>query len=112
MVISDILIFGSYLAHRSGANTSSKDRRAIYATYNPATEADLHDEYYADREKFYPATHMRKESESYTEGQTRFAFATPMLTVDQLAYRSPKLIVVSVVVQGKCKKAKKPCYWK
>ncbi|KAJ5462094.1 Phytanoyl-CoA dioxygenase [Penicillium daleae] len=80
--LGDILVFGSYLAHRSGANTSSKDRRAIYATYNCATEGDLHDEYYADRQKLWPATHMRKEGESYEEGRTRYAFGTPMLTVD------------------------------
>lgn len=76
------MVFGSYLAHRSGANTSSKDRKAIYATYNCAAEGDLHDEYYADRQKLWPATHMRKEGESYEEGRTRYAFGTPMLTVD------------------------------
>ncbi|KAJ5427873.1 Phytanoyl-CoA dioxygenase [Penicillium cf. griseofulvum] len=52
--------FCSYLAHRSGANVSSKDRRAIYATYNCAAEGDLHDQYYSDRQKPWPATHMRK----------------------------------------------------
>lgn len=79
--VGDILVFGSYLAHRSGANTSSTDRRAIYATYNCAAEGDLHDEYYVDRQKLWPATHMRKEGESYEEGRTRYAFGTPMLTV-------------------------------
>ncbi|KAJ5387284.1 Phytanoyl-CoA dioxygenase [Penicillium cosmopolitanum] len=78
----DILVFGSYLAHRSGANTSSKDRRAIYATYNRAAEGNLHDQYYADRQKLWPATHMRKEGESYEEGRVRYAFGSPMLTVD------------------------------
>lgn len=78
----DILVFGSYLAHRSGANTSSKDRRAIYATYNRAAEGNLHDQYYADRQKLWPATHMRKEGETYEEGRVRYAFGSPMLTVD------------------------------
>ncbi|GAD98880.1 hypothetical protein ANI_1_1162024 [Paecilomyces variotii No. 5] len=59
----DILVFGSYLAHRSGANTSSKDRRAIYATYNRASEGDLHDQYYEDRKKLWPPTHMRADDE-------------------------------------------------
>ncbi|KAJ5664785.1 uncharacterized protein N7477_007233 [Penicillium maclennaniae] len=57
----DVLIFGSYPARRSGANTSYKDRRAIHATYNCASEGNLHDQYYADRQKLWPATHMRKE---------------------------------------------------
>ncbi|CAI7646304.1 Phytanoyl-CoA dioxygenase [Penicillium manginii] len=78
----DILVFGSYLAHRSGANTSSKDRRAIYATYNCATEGNLHDQYYADRQKLWPATHMRKEGVDYEQGRVRYAFGSPMLTVD------------------------------
>ncbi|KAJ5919507.1 hypothetical protein N7454_009342 [Penicillium verhagenii] len=77
----DILVFGSYLAHRSGANTSTKDRRAIYATYNCAAEGNLHDQYYTDRWNLWPATHMRKEGESYEEGRVRYAFGSPMLTV-------------------------------
>ncbi|XHG05877.1 hypothetical protein AWENTII_009091 [Aspergillus wentii] len=79
----DILIFGSYLAHRSGTNTSSKDRRAIYATYNRKAEGDLHDQYYEDRRNLWPATHMRKEGVSYEEGRMRYAFGSPMLSVDQ-----------------------------
>lgn len=83
--IGDILVFGSYLAHRSGANTSPKDRRAIYATYNCAAEGNLHDQYYADRQKLWPATHMRKEGMDYEEGQARYAFGSPMLTVNSKA---------------------------
>ncbi|KAL1868372.1 hypothetical protein Plec18167_008298 [Paecilomyces lecythidis] len=78
----DILVFGSYLAHRSGANTSSNDRRAIYATYNRASEGDLHDQYYEDRKKLWPPTHMRKAGESYEEGRERYAYGSPMLSVD------------------------------
>lgn len=79
----DILVFGSYLAHRSGTNTSIKDRRAIYASYNRKAEGDLHDQYYEDRSQLWPATHMRKEGESYEEGRIRYAFGSPMLSVDQ-----------------------------
>lgn len=77
----DILIFGSYLAHRSGANTSSKDRRAVYATYNRAAEGNLRDQYYEDRRELWPATHLRKEGESYAEGRLRYGYGSPMLTV-------------------------------
>ncbi|KFX94691.1 hypothetical protein V495_04854 [Pseudogymnoascus sp. VKM F-4514 (FW-929)] len=77
-----ILIFGSYLAHRSGANKSSSDRKAIYATYNCKSEGDLHDEYYADRAKLWPATHKRQEGVKYEEGALRYGFGSPMLTVD------------------------------
>lgn len=76
------MVFGSYLAHRSGANTSSKDRRAIYATYNCKAEGDLHDSYYEDRRKLWPATHMRKEGEKYEEGRLRYGYGSPMLTIE------------------------------
>ncbi|KAA8646347.1 hypothetical protein EYZ11_011345 [Aspergillus tanneri] len=85
----DILVFGSYLAHRSGANRSSKDRRAIYATYNCKAEGDLHDQYYEDRRKLWPATHMRKEGESYEEGRMRYGYGSPMLTIE----RQPQIAV-------------------
>jgi 2-aminoethylphosphonate dioxygenase len=55
-----VLIFGSYPAHRSAANTSSMDRKALYAAYNRKAEGDLHDEYYARRRVEWPSTHLRK----------------------------------------------------
>jgi 2-aminoethylphosphonate dioxygenase len=78
----ELLVFGSYLAHRSGPNTSDRPRKAIYATYNRASEGDLHAEYYANRRKLWPATHMRKESENYDEGRLIDGFGSSMLSVD------------------------------
>ncbi|KAM3547800.1 hypothetical protein MY1884_009436 [Beauveria asiatica] len=78
----ELLIFTSYLAHRSGPNTSSSDRRAIYATYNCASEGDLHKGYYEHRKKEWPATHMRKKGESYEKGALTYGFGSPMLSVD------------------------------
>jgi hypothetical protein len=40
------LWFHSRTPHRSGANRSERDRRAIYPTYNAAREGDLRAEYY------------------------------------------------------------------
>jgi ectoine hydroxylase-related dioxygenase (phytanoyl-CoA dioxygenase family) len=78
----EILIFGSYLAHRSGVNTSNENRNAIYATYNCASEGDLHKKYYDDRKKLWPATHQREKGKSYEEGALRYGFGSPMLSVD------------------------------
>ncbi|PLN78604.1 PhyH-domain-containing protein [Aspergillus taichungensis] len=78
----DILVFGSYLAHRSGKNLSDKDRRAIYATYNCKAEGDLHDAYYEDRRKLWPPTHLREEGEAYEEGRLRYGYGSPMLTIE------------------------------
>lgn len=77
-----LLIFGSYLAHRSGANTSDGDRKAIYATYNCAREGDLRKIYYYDRRKLWPATHMREEGHDYTDGSLRYGFGSPMLSIE------------------------------
>jgi hypothetical protein len=40
------LWFHSRTPHRSGANTSTRDRRALYPTFNAAREGDLRAEYY------------------------------------------------------------------
>ncbi|QYS97683.1 Epoxidase subunit A [Trichoderma simmonsii] len=84
-----LLIFTSYLAHRSGPNHSNENRKALYATYNRASEGNLHQDYYELRKKEWPATHMRKEGETYEDGALRYAFGSPMLSVDagrQLAF--------------------------
>ncbi|PHH70521.1 hypothetical protein CDD82_7055 [Ophiocordyceps australis] len=77
-----LVIFSSHLAHRSGANRSKHSRRAIYATYNCASEGDLHQEYYADRKREWPATHMRKAGERYEKGSRVYAYGSPMLSVE------------------------------
>lgn len=76
------LIFGSYLAHRSAANHSDQDRKALYATYNRAAEGDLHQEYYRQRRIEYPPTHLRKPGEKFELGSLRYGYGSPMLSVD------------------------------
>ncbi|MFN8052181.1 MAG: phytanoyl-CoA dioxygenase family protein [Acidimicrobiales bacterium] len=43
------LWFHSRTPHRSGPNTSSAARRALYPTYNALSEGDLRDDYYAEK---------------------------------------------------------------
>ena len=45
------LFFHALTPHRSGANRSSRDRRALYPTYNGASEGDLRDAYYEERRR-------------------------------------------------------------
>lgn len=78
----ELLVFGSYLAHRSGANHSNMDRKAIYATYNCAREGDLHDEYYAHRKVVWPPMQLRQQGNQYEEGALRYGYGSPMLSVD------------------------------
>lgn len=42
-----LLFFHCFVPHRSGANGTQQTRRAIYLTYNGASEGDLRDDYYA-----------------------------------------------------------------
>ena len=46
----DIVIFSSRCPHRSSRNSSTKDRRTIYYTYNPKKEGDHYLQYYKDKD--------------------------------------------------------------
>jgi ectoine hydroxylase-related dioxygenase (phytanoyl-CoA dioxygenase family) len=46
----ETLWFHSRTPHRSGPNRSSTPRRALYPTYNAATEGDLRDDYYRQKQ--------------------------------------------------------------
>lgn len=50
-----VLWFHSRTPHRSGANHSARDRRALYPTYNALREGDLRDAYYAEKLREFSA---------------------------------------------------------
>jgi ectoine hydroxylase-related dioxygenase (phytanoyl-CoA dioxygenase family) len=45
----DIVLFNSYISHRSGPNKMNDPRKALYLTYNNAEEGYLRDEYYKNK---------------------------------------------------------------
>lgn len=49
LLAGQTLWFHSRTPHRSGANRSLTDRRALYPTYNAASEGDLRARYYAEK---------------------------------------------------------------
>jgi 2-aminoethylphosphonate dioxygenase len=49
----DLLIFDSFVPHWSDINRSSKPRRAIFITFNLASEGSLYKQYYADKRLNY-----------------------------------------------------------
>ncbi len=83
LITGHLMIFGSSLAHRSGPNSSTEDRRAVYATYNTKSEGDLHDAYYEKRTKLYPATHKRLPGVDYSSGVQNYAYGTPMRSIEK-----------------------------
>jgi hypothetical protein len=47
----DVVLFDSYLPHRSNANKSDGWRRLVYLTYNKRAEGDLHAAYYEEKHR-------------------------------------------------------------
>jgi hypothetical protein len=56
------LWFHSRTPHRSGFNTTTGPRRAIYPTYNALREGDLHDAYYAQKRKEWAEAQAKGDS--------------------------------------------------
>lgn len=50
----DVCFFGAYTPHQSSANRTDLPRRVLYLTYNPASEGDHYETYFADKLKSYP----------------------------------------------------------
>ena len=59
----DLLVFDSYLPHRSGPNRSSASRRAYYVTYNRASDGDRRDDYFALKREAFPPESERGEGD-------------------------------------------------
>ena len=52
----DVVVFDSRAPHRSGTNRSRHPRRALYLTYNRASDGDLRDRYYEDKDREFAAS--------------------------------------------------------
>jgi 2-aminoethylphosphonate dioxygenase len=50
---ADLVIFDSFVPHWSDINRSSRPRRAIFVTFNLASEGSSYDDYYADKRLNY-----------------------------------------------------------
>lgn len=61
----DIIIFDSYVPHRSASNNSSKPRRALFITFNKKKDGDQLNEYYADKRRDFPPDIERPKGKVY-----------------------------------------------
>ncbi|KNC83396.1 hypothetical protein SARC_04362, partial [Sphaeroforma arctica JP610] len=63
----EMYLFNGYVPHRSGMNTSTLSRRAVFLTYNCETEGILRDEYYASmkqmRDTFKEQSALKKSDD-------------------------------------------------
>ncbi|MDA8535075.1 phytanoyl-CoA dioxygenase family protein [Pseudomonadales bacterium] len=64
----DIVIFSSFLPHRSGVNQSLQSRRAVYATYAKASEGDHRAEYFRQKRALFPPDAEREAGRAYDGG--------------------------------------------
>ncbi|KAI9295383.1 PhyH-domain-containing protein [Neoconidiobolus thromboides FSU 785] len=76
--VGDVVVFGSYLAHRSDKNTTNTSRKALYLTYNPAKEGSVHEEYYKSKREHFPPPIERVEGKDYSVGAQMYNLATPI----------------------------------
>ncbi|KAL1920498.1 uncharacterized protein VTP21DRAFT_875 [Calcarisporiella thermophila] len=73
-----VLIFGAYLAHRSGDNRTANPRTAVYLTYNQAKEGNLRDHYYEEKRRLFPPASDRVKGKDYSQGAAIYNIATPI----------------------------------
>jgi 2-aminoethylphosphonate dioxygenase len=75
----DIVIFGSYIPHRSGPNSTNKSRKILYMTYNPVTEGNKHCQYYRDKRIHFPPDNEKEVGKDYAAGAKIYNVANPIL---------------------------------
>jgi len=57
---NDLLIFDSFIPHRSDKNNSCNSRSIFYFTYNKLTEGDFHSKYVENKRKHFPPPNERE----------------------------------------------------
>lgn len=78
MKAGDVLLFDSYLPHRSGPNMSSNSRRAYFVTYNKASEGCYRDEYFEHKRKTFPPDIERIPGVDYSKQAGIYNLGNPI----------------------------------
>lgn len=73
----DVIVFDSYVPHRSGPNRSGGPRRAYYVTYNRASDGDRRDAYYERKRELFPQECERRPGVDYARIGAQFNLANP-----------------------------------
>jgi ectoine hydroxylase-related dioxygenase (phytanoyl-CoA dioxygenase family) len=61
----DMMYFDSFVPHKSEPNHTDRPRRALYLTYNRASEGDQRARYYADKHESFPPDIERTSGAEY-----------------------------------------------
>ena len=62
----DLVLFDSYIPHRSGPNRSAAARRAAYVTYNPHSSGNKRSNYYRNKRLIFPPEVERIPGRDYS----------------------------------------------
>ena len=76
-VPGDLILFDSYVPHRSGPNRSTGARRSYYITYNRLADGDHRAEYYARKRELFPQECERRPGVDYARLGQQFNLANP-----------------------------------
>jgi len=73
----DLIVFDSYVPHRSAGNQSAGARRSYYVTYNRLSDGDGRAAYYARKRELFPQECERKPGVDYARVGAQFNLANP-----------------------------------
>ena len=74
----DILLFDSYVIHRSDINTTKRSRRHFYFTYNPLSDGSVYDEYLKQKRDLFPPDIERDKNTNYNIIGNKYNLANPI----------------------------------
>ena len=74
----DIVFFDSYIPHRSQSNQSQSPRRALYVTYNRASDGRVRDDYYAHKRSVFPPDCERVPGVDYSKTAGPYNLGNPI----------------------------------
>lgn len=74
----DLLIFDSFIPHKSEKNTTDTSRRNFYFTYNNSYFGDIYEEYFKRKRIEFPPDIERDDNMDYSIINTRYNLANPI----------------------------------
>lgn len=83
--VGSVMLFHSYIPHKSNKNLSAQPRRAHYLTYNPLVDGIFRDAYYTDKRRVFPPDIERVPGVDYSEGAKVYNVSNPIPTMKTAA---------------------------
>jgi 2-aminoethylphosphonate dioxygenase len=75
----DLVVFDGLAPHRSAKNNTNHSRRAVFLTFNRASEGDRRDAYFQAKNEYFPPEENRSGGRDYHKTGRRFNLGNPFL---------------------------------